>query len=75
MTASPSFKGVLYAEQASVSSLRPAFWNITPQIPPPAHNPLFAALVFDEDAQDWRIEQKDVEYEFDYPDTASSDNE
>ena len=42
---------------------------------PQANGDVTFKIVFDENAQDWRIEQKDVEYEFDYPDTASSNNE
>ena len=44
ITASPSFKGVLYLLHASSSSFLPALLNITPQIPPPAQSPLFAAF-------------------------------
>ena len=44
MTAEPSFSGVWYLAQAAVRAAIPAFWKITPQIPPPAQRPLFAAL-------------------------------
>lgn len=44
MTAEPSSKGVLTLLQALLSSFTPAFWKITPQIPPPANSSPFAAL-------------------------------